>query len=124
MRRILSTFRDVNSESSARGLAIFVVHVGAGLTHRLDDLIERDTMRAIAREREIRGVDGFHCAKGVALDTWDLNQSTHGITGHSQMMFYGYLGSVFNLLVGSAKRRNKSGARHGCSRTNLALTSD
>src|SRR5205823_3656801 len=44
----LSALDDVYSEAAARGLLVLAAHVGARAPHRLDHLVERHLVRAIA----------------------------------------------------------------------------
>src|SRR6185369_12267960 len=62
-----SAFDDVDREAAACGLLVFRLHVGTGLPHGLDDLVQADVMRAVAAHRHARGVDGLHRRDGVAL---------------------------------------------------------
>src|SRR4051812_23119351 len=72
--RSASALDDVHGEPAARGLLVLAPHVGAGPPHRLDDLVERDLVRAIALECEPRGVDRLDGAHRVALDARDLDE--------------------------------------------------
>src|SRR5438105_15401928 len=51
------TLDDVDRQTAARGFLVLRAHVGAGVAHGADDLVERDLVRAVADQREARGVD-------------------------------------------------------------------
>src|SRR5437867_12091384 len=83
-----SAFGKVDGETSKRGLLVFRLHVPARLAHGRDDLVERYDMRSVALQREGSGVDGFDCAKCIALDAGYLHQTADRIAGHPEVMFH------------------------------------
>jgi hypothetical protein len=78
------------------------VHIGARLPHRLDNLVKRNAMHSIARESQVCRINSLHGAKGVALNTWDLNQAPHRIAGHSKMVLDRYFRRILDLPISPA----------------------
>ena len=64
-----------------RRLLVLGHHVGAGLAHRLDDLVQAHVVGAVAAQRHARGVDGLHGGDRVALDARDLHQTADRVAG-------------------------------------------
>src|SRR5678816_3436095 len=69
-----SALDDVYCEAAARGLLVLAAHVCARAPHGLDDLVERDLVRAIALQREPRRVDCLDRAHRIALDARHLHE--------------------------------------------------
>ena len=81
-------------------------------------------MRAITSERQRRRGHGLHRAKGIALDARNLDEASHRIAGHAEMMLKRNLGGILHLLVRSPQRRTEARRRHGRGRTHLSLAAD
>src|SRR6185436_7781241 len=64
---------DVDGETAAGRLLVFLLHVGAGGAHGADDLVERHEVLAAALQGHARGVDGLDRGHCVALDAGDLH---------------------------------------------------
>src|SRR5699024_10118852 len=56
-RRVASALDDVDGEAAECCLLVLRGHIRAGLAHRLDHLVEADSMLAVAPQRHPRGVD-------------------------------------------------------------------
>src|SRR3954468_4680050 len=69
-----SAFDEVDGEAAKRGFLVFRLHVGAGLAHGPDHLVERDVVPTVAAQGEARGVDCLGGADGVAFDAGNLDQ--------------------------------------------------
>src|SRR4029079_19343245 len=67
------SFDDVDGETAAGRLLVFVLHVRAGGAHGADHLVERHEMLAAALEGHAGGVDGLDRSHRVALDAGDLD---------------------------------------------------
>ena len=88
-------------------LLLLALHVGAGLAHGLDDLVERDLVRAVAAQRHARGVDRLDGAHGVALDARDLHQAADRVAGQAEVVLHADLGGVLDLLRRAAEHRGE-----------------
>src|SRR3954454_3498571 len=58
----------VEGQPATGGLLVLVLHVGAGLPHGLDRLVQGDVVSAVAAYGHPGGGDGLDRADGVALD--------------------------------------------------------
>src|SRR5699024_7470298 len=67
-RRVASALDDVDGEAAERCLLVLRGHIRAGLAHRLDHLVEADSMLAVAPQRHPRGVDGLARRERIAFD--------------------------------------------------------
>src|ERR1700759_5334883 len=94
-----SALDEIHREPAERRLLVFRLHVGAGLAHGGDDLIERDFVAAVALEGERSGGDSLDGAESVALDTGDLHEAADRIAGHAEMMLHADFGGVFDLRI-------------------------
>src|SRR5919206_1778883 len=70
-----SALDDVEGQAATGGLLVLVLHVRAGLAHRLDRLVQRDVVPPIAADGHAGRGDGLDRADGVALDARDLDQT-------------------------------------------------
>src|SRR5947209_3094046 len=62
-----SAFDHIDREAALRGLLVALVHVEAGPAHRLDHLVERDAVGAVADQSETARLDRLDRADRVAL---------------------------------------------------------
>src|SRR5690349_11502143 len=69
-----SALDDVHREATPGGLLVLVLHVGAGLLHGLDDLVEGDVVAAVAAQGHASGGDGLDGGHAVAFDARDLHE--------------------------------------------------
>src|SRR6185295_16541687 len=76
-----SAFDDIYRQTPARRFLVFVLHVAAGVAHRLDDLVERHAVLAVAAHRHALRVDRLDRAHRVALDARDLHEAADRIAG-------------------------------------------
>src|SRR5215471_9627437 len=76
------------------------IHLFAGLADRLDAIVERDYMGAVAVQGEARRRDGFDGADRVALDAGDLDEEPlRRVAGHAEAMLERDLRGILHLLV-------------------------
>src|SRR5579875_3360129 len=85
---LASAFGDVDGEPALRRFLVFRLHVSAGLSHCLDDLIEGHPMRAIAVERKRRRRNRLVRTEGVPLDAGNLDQPANRVAGQAQVMLH------------------------------------
>lgn len=113
----------VHRDAASRGFLVSLVHVLARLAHRLDAVVERQEMRAIAAQGEAGSGDGLDRAQAVSFDAGYLNQPRSGIAGHAKVMFQRDFRCVLYLSIAAAERRTQARRGHrGCA-ANLALAS-
>src|SRR4029079_6669225 len=88
------SFDDVDGETAAGRLLVFVFHVGAGGTHGANDLVQRHEVLAAALEGHAGGVDGLDGRHRVALDAGDLDEPPDRVAGQAEVVLHGDLGGV------------------------------
>src|SRR3954468_15701063 len=93
-----SALDDVERETAAGGLLVLVLHVRAGLAHRLDRLVQRDVVPAVPPHGHAGGGDGLDRADGVALDARDLHQPPDRVAGEAEVVLDADLRGVLHLL--------------------------
>src|SRR5215472_16476493 len=91
-----SALDDVEREAASRGFLIFVLHVRAGLAHRLDRLVERDVVLAVPPDRHAGGRDRLDRRDRVALDARDLNQTANRVASEAEVVLKPDLGCVLD----------------------------
>src|SRR5918998_1018185 len=69
-----SALDDVERQTATGGLLVLVLHVRAGLAHRLDRLVQRHVVPAVPTHRHACRRDGLDRTDGVALDARDLHE--------------------------------------------------
>src|SRR6185312_1573716 len=74
----LSAFNDVQSQPGKARFLVSRLHVHTCAVHRLDDLVERNLVRARIVHGKATGVDGFDCAHAVAFDAGNLHKPADG----------------------------------------------
>ena len=79
-------------------------------------------MGTIAAHGEPSGINGFDGADGIAFNARDLDETTDGVTGETEIMFHGNFSGIFNLLIRAAHGSDKPGGSHGASYPHLSLT--
>src|SRR5690348_2478643 len=84
--RLALTLDDVDRQAAAGGLLVLVFHVRPGLPHGLDRLVQRHMVLAVAPDRHPGRGDRFDRGDGVALDTRDLDQPAHRVTGETEVV--------------------------------------
>src|SRR6478672_6968211 len=67
---------DVESETTAGGFLVFDAHVGAGLPHGLDRLVQRHVVLPVAGDGHPGRGDGLDGGHRVAFDAGDLHEPT------------------------------------------------
>src|SRR5258708_10173148 len=82
---------DVEGETAARRLLVFVLHVGAGVAHGADDLVEGHKVLAAALQGHARGVDGLDRGHRVALDARNLGEAPDGVAVEAEVVLHGDL---------------------------------
>src|SRR4029453_1326063 len=97
-----SALDDVERQPAPGGLLVLVLHVRAGLPHRLDGLVQRDVVPAVATDGHARRGDRLDPAGGVALDARDLHQAPDRVAGEPEVVLDADLGGVLDLFRGSA----------------------
>src|SRR4249919_230875 len=95
---------DVHGEPAARGFLVLFLHVATGVAHRLDHLVERDAVLAVAAQCHARGIDRLHRAHRVALDAGDLHQAADRIASQAEVVLHADLGGVLHLPERTAER--------------------
>lgn len=63
----------MHRQTAERGFLLLGLHVGTGLAHGLNNLIQADVMGAVAFQSQRGSRDRFDCAQPVALDAGDLH---------------------------------------------------
>src|SRR6185295_17127526 len=71
--RARSALHHVDREAAEAGFLVALVHVEAGLAHRLDHLVEADPVRAVADQSEARGLDRLDRADRIPFDAGHLD---------------------------------------------------
>src|ERR671916_842002 len=107
-----SALDDVERQPAAGGLLVLVLHVRAGLAHRLDRLVQRDVVPAVAAHSHASRGDGLDRADGVALDARDLHQPADRVAGEAEVVLDADLGGVLHLLRRPAEHLGEAGRRH------------
>src|ERR671928_641734 len=69
-----SALDDVERQPATGGLLVLVLHVRAGLAHRLDRLVQRDVVPAVPAHGHAGRRDRLDRPDGVALDAGDLHE--------------------------------------------------
>src|SRR3546814_11166058 len=72
-----SALDDVDGEATERGLLVLRVHIGSCFPHRLDHLVQRYDVRAIAPQGDAGGRDRLDRTDGVPRDAGHLDQPTN-----------------------------------------------
>src|SRR5918997_6445424 len=116
-----SALDDVERQPATGGLLVLVLHVRAGLAHRLDRLVEGDVVPAVAADGHAGGGDGLDRADGVALDARDLHQPADRVAGEAEVVLDADLGGVLHLLRRPTEDLGQPGGRHRAGRADLAL---
>src|SRR3954471_8234277 len=116
-----SALDDVERQPATGGLLVLVLHVCAGLTHRLDGLVQRDVVPAVPAHGHAGRGDGLDRADGVALDARDLHQPPDRVAREAEVVLDADLGGVLDLLRCPAEDLGEPGGRHGAGRAHLAL---
>src|SRR5919112_2973412 len=93
-----SALDDVEGQPATGGLLVLVLHVCAGLAHRLDGLVQRDVVPTVAVQGHARRGDRLDRADRVALDAGDLHQPAHRVAGEPEVVLDADLGGVLDLL--------------------------
>src|SRR3954470_15714234 len=119
-----SALDDVEGQPATGGLLVLVLHVGAGLPHGLDRLVQGDVVSAVAAYGHPGGGDGLDRADGVALDARDLHQAADGVAGQAEVVLDADLGGVLHLLRRSPDHLGEAGGGHGAGGADLALAAD
>jgi hypothetical protein len=78
---VSSAFHDVEGKPTARGFLVLVFHVGAGLAHRFDRLVQGHVMLPVAAYRQPGGGDRLNRGDGVPLDARDLHEAADRVAG-------------------------------------------
>src|SRR5215217_4461109 len=116
-----SALDDVEGQPAAGGLLVLVLHVRAGLAHRLDGLVQRDVMPAVPAHGHPRRGDRLDRTHRIALDARDLHQPPDGVAGEAEVVLDADLGGVLHLLRRAAEDLGETRGRHGAGRADLAL---
>src|SRR3712207_9366192 len=74
-----SALDDVEGQAATGSLLVLVLHVRAGLAHRLDRLVQRHVVAAVPAHGHPGRRDRLDRADGVALYARDLHQPAHGV---------------------------------------------
>src|SRR5918997_3816058 len=119
-----SALDDVEGQPTAGGLLVLVLHVRAGLAHRLDGLVQRDVMPAVPAHGHPRGGDRLDRTHRVALDAGDLHEPSDGVAGESEVVLDADLGGVLHLLRRATEDLGETRGRHGAGRADLPLAAD
>src|SRR4051812_2163539 len=118
------TFDDVDRQTAARRFLVLGLHVRARLAHGLDDLVERDVVRAVAAQRHARDVDGFGRADRISFNAGDLHEAADRIAGESEVVLHGDFRRVLDLAHRTAEHRGERRGRHRAGHAHLALAAD
>src|SRR5687768_6670608 len=81
-----SALDDVERQPATGGLLVLVLHVRAGLAHRLDGLVQRDVVPAVTADGHAGRGDGLDRADGVALDARDLHQPPDRVARETEVV--------------------------------------
>src|SRR5918997_3679977 len=119
-----SALDDVEGQPAAGGLLVLVLHVRAGLAHRLDGLVQRDVVPAVAAHGHASRRDGLDRADGVALDAGDLHEPADRVAGEPEVVLDADLRGVLHLLGAAPDHLGEAGGGHGAGRADLALAAD
>src|SRR6266540_2734585 len=79
---------DVEGETASCRLLVFVLHVGTGVAHGADDLVERHGVLATALQSHARGVDGLDGGHRVALAAGNLDKAPDGVAGEAEVVLH------------------------------------
>src|SRR4051794_35299649 len=116
-----SALDDVERQPATGGLLVLVLHIGAGLAHGLDRLVQGDVVPAVAADGHAGRGDGLDRPDGVALDAGDLHQPADRVAGEAEVVLDADLGGVLHLLGGSAENLGEAGRGHGAGGADLPL---
>ncbi len=119
-----SALHDVHRQAAPGRLLVLGEHVGAGLAHGLDDLVQAHEVRTVAMQRHARRVDRLDRGDGVALDARDLHQPADRVAGQPQVVLHADLGRVLRLGRRAAQRRAQRTRRHRARHAHLTLAAD
>src|SRR5690606_27682843 len=119
-----SALDDIDRQPAAGGFLVFAFHVGAGLAHGADDLVQRDKVPAIATQGHACSVDGLYRAHGVALDAGHLDQAAYRVAGQAEVVLHADLGGVFHLMRRAAEHFAEGAGGHGAGDAHFTLAAD
>ena len=74
-----STFDQIDRQAAAGGFLILGLHIGAGVAHGFDHLVQRNEMLTVAAQGDTGGIDGFDRAHRIALDARHLHKPSDRI---------------------------------------------
>src|SRR5918998_2447324 len=118
---ISSALDHVDSETTARGLLVLVLHVRTGVAHGLDRLVERDELFAVTTHSHPGGGDRLDRSHGISLDTGDLHEAADGVAGEPEIVLDTDLRRVLHLVRRTAQDLGEAGRRHRARRPDLSL---
>ena len=113
---------DLHRQATARGFAVFGVHIFTGFVHGLDNLIETDARFAGAAQRHTCRVYRLHGGNRVTLDARNLYLSGNRIAGQPQVVFHADFGSDAHLRRACAQQLRQTCRRHGARHADFTLT--
>src|SRR5919112_3521020 len=108
-----SALDDVERQPATGGLLVLVLHVRAGLAHRLDGLVQRDVVPAVPAHGHPRRGDGLDRTHRVALDAGDLHEPADRVAGETEVVLDADLGGVLHLLRRPPDDLGEAGGGHG-----------
>src|SRR4051794_40918147 len=114
-----SALDDVEGQPATGGLLVLVLHVGAGLAHGLDRLVQRNVVPAVAAHGHPGGGDRLDPPHGVALDARDLHQPADGVAGEAEVVLDADLRGVLHLLRRPAQHLGQPTGGHRAGRPDL-----
>ena len=117
-----SALGNIDRQTTPRRFFVVCRHVDARLAHRLDNLIQRHFVRAIAVHRQLRSVDRLYGPHRVALNARYLHQPTNRVTGEAQIVFHADFGRLFYIVIGATQRCREATCGHRTRNADFTLT--
>mgnify|MGYP000272778674 CR=1 FL=1 len=119
-----SALNDADRKASRTGFLIFIAHITARFEHRLNRLIERNIVTAVARHGKPGRGNRLRSRHRVAFNTRNLDLTRHRVACEPQMMLNTDFRRVLDLVGIAAHHRSEAACRHGAGDTHFTLTPD
>ena len=100
-------------KTTSGGLAIEGGERLTRLFHDRHNIIEADLVNTVGQQSKMATTERTRCCMGIPFNAGDLDQTSHWITGQTQMMFQTHLSGILNLPDGASHDLRGCGRSHG-----------